>query len=147
MRHGVTRKKKHKQIKAYRKSVQKESTVKKCLLILELKLFRSQVKGKHSIGRDYQSLTVRGKKPLTQAFINYNFLCTRFCACEDVLGPCLCAWKIVQVKEQTCTLLVITYGSRNYTKLVLKPLAVKSGLSISVLYIAPFLQIILFQFT
>ena len=35
------KKKKHK-IKAYRKSVQKEPTVKRCLLILDLKPFRSQ---------------------------------------------------------------------------------------------------------
>ena len=85
------------------------------------------------------------KKPLTQAFINYNSSCTRFCACKTVLDPCLCAWEIVQVKEQTCTLLVITYGSRNYTKLVLKPLAAKSGLSISILCIAPFLRLYYFS--
>ena len=60
------KKKKHKKIKAYRKSVWKEPTAKKCLLILDLKPFRSQVKGKHSIGREFQSLTVRGKKLLTQ---------------------------------------------------------------------------------
>ena len=35
------KKKKHKKIKAYRKSVQKEPTVKRCLLILDLKSFRS----------------------------------------------------------------------------------------------------------
>ena len=33
--------KKHKKIKAYRKSVKKETTVKRCLLILDLKPFRS----------------------------------------------------------------------------------------------------------
>ena len=38
---GVTKKKKHKKIKVYRKSVQKESTIKKFLLILDLKPFRS----------------------------------------------------------------------------------------------------------
>ena len=34
-------KNKHKKIKAYRKSVYKEPTVKRCLLILDLKPFRS----------------------------------------------------------------------------------------------------------
>ena len=35
------KKKKHKKIKAYRKSVQKKPTVKGCLLILDLKPFKS----------------------------------------------------------------------------------------------------------
>ena len=35
------KKKKNKKIKAYRKSVQKEPTIKRCLLILDLKSFRS----------------------------------------------------------------------------------------------------------
>ena len=51
-----------KKITGYRKSVQKEPTVKRCLLILDLKPLRSQVKGKHSISREFQSLVVRGKK-------------------------------------------------------------------------------------
>ena len=55
-----------KKITGYRKSVQKEPTVKRCLLILDLKPLRSQVKGKHSIGREFQSLAARGKKLLTQ---------------------------------------------------------------------------------
>ena len=59
------KKKKHKKINAYRKSVYKEPRVKRCLLILALKPLRSQVKGKHSIGRGFQSLAVRGKKLLT----------------------------------------------------------------------------------
>ena len=64
-----------------------------------------------------------------QAFINYNFLCTRFRA-----------HKITHVKVQTCTSLISTRCScRNCTKLVLKPLAAKNSLSISVLCIAPFL--------
>ena len=50
----------------YRKSVQKEHTVKRCLIILDLKPLRSQVKGKHFIGREFQSLVVQGKKLLTQ---------------------------------------------------------------------------------
>ena len=57
--------KKHKKIKAYRKHLQKEPTINRCLLILDLKPFRSLVKGKHSIGREFQSLAVRGKKLLT----------------------------------------------------------------------------------
>ena len=40
------KKKKHKKIKAYNKSLQKEPTVNRCLLILDLKPFRLQVKGK-----------------------------------------------------------------------------------------------------
>ena len=39
-------KKKHKKIKAYRKSVYEEPTVKRCMLILDLKPFRSLVKEK-----------------------------------------------------------------------------------------------------
>ena len=41
------KKKKHKKIKAYRKSVYKEPIVKWCLLILDFGL------GKHSIGREF----------------------------------------------------------------------------------------------
>ena len=59
------KKKKHNKIKAYRKSVYKEPTVKRFLLILDLKSFRSQAKRKHSTGREFQSLAVRGKKLLT----------------------------------------------------------------------------------
>ena len=47
-----------KMIKAHRKSLQKEPTVNRCLLILHLKPFRSWVKGKHSIGREFHSLDV-----------------------------------------------------------------------------------------
>ena len=43
------KKKKHKKIIAYRKSLQKEPTGNRCLLILDLKPLRLQVKGKHSI--------------------------------------------------------------------------------------------------
>ena len=60
------KKKKHKNITAYRKSVQKEPTVKRCLLILDLKPPRSQVKGKHSKDREFQSLVVWRKKLLTE---------------------------------------------------------------------------------
>ena len=89
------------------------------------------------------------KQQLQQAFINYNFFSyTRFCARKTVLGASLCTWEIVHVKEQTCMLLIITwYGGRKCTKLVLKPLAAKNGLSILVMCTAPFLKIILFQFT
>ena len=40
-RHEVTKKKKYKKVKVYRKSVKKEPTVKRCLLILDLKTLRS----------------------------------------------------------------------------------------------------------
>ena len=46
-------KKKNYKIKAYKKSIEKEPTVKGCLLILGLKPFRSYVKEKHSIGREF----------------------------------------------------------------------------------------------
>ena len=47
------KKKKHKKIKTYRKSLWKEPAVNRCLLILDLKTFRLQVKGNHYIGREY----------------------------------------------------------------------------------------------
>ena len=40
-RHEFTKKKKHKKVNVYRKSVKKEPTVKRCLLILDLKTLRS----------------------------------------------------------------------------------------------------------
>ena len=43
------KRKKHKKIIAYRKSLQKEPIGNRCLLILDLKLFRLQVNRKHSI--------------------------------------------------------------------------------------------------
>ena len=75
---------------------------------------------------------------MSQAFVNYNFSYTqnRF-RCTSV-----------HVKEQISTLLIITwYGDRNCIKLVLKPLAAEKGLSISVIYVVLFPQIMLFQFT
>ena len=75
-----------------------------------------------------------------QAFINYNFSCKRFRAHKTVLRARPCTWEIVHVINNTW------YGDRNCTKLVLKPLAAKNGLSVSVLCIAPFLKIILFQY-
>ena len=59
------KKKEQKKIKAYRKSLHKEPTVKRCLLILDLNPLRSYVKAKHSIGREFQSQAVQGKKLLT----------------------------------------------------------------------------------
>ena len=59
------KKNKDNKVKAFRKSVQKEPPIKRCLLILDLRSFRSQVKGKHSIGRKFQSQAVGGKKLLT----------------------------------------------------------------------------------
>ena len=55
------KKKKHKKIKEYRKSLYKEPTVNNCLLILDVKPFRLKVKGKQSISREFQSLAVQGK--------------------------------------------------------------------------------------
>ena len=52
------KKKKYKKIKAYGKSPQKEPAGNNCLLILDLKSFRSQVKGKHFIDREFQGLAV-----------------------------------------------------------------------------------------
>ena len=60
----IYKKKQHKRIKVHRKSIQKEPAVKRCLLILDLKLFKSLVKGKDSKGREFQSLAVRRKKLL-----------------------------------------------------------------------------------
>ena len=75
-----------------------------------------------------------------QAFINYNFSYTRFCAHTAALDAQACKWQIVQVREQRYMLLIVTYyGSRKCPKLVLKPLAAKKGLSTSVLCAAPFL--------
>ena len=48
-----------KKIKAYQKPL-------RCLLILDLKLFRSQFKEKHSIAREFQIRAVRGKKLLNK---------------------------------------------------------------------------------
>ena len=80
-----------------------------------------------------------------QVFINYHFSYTRFCACQTVLGAPTCTWEIMPVNKQTYTLFIIAwYSSRKCSiKLVLKPLAAKKGLFISVLCIAPFLYIIL----
>ena len=72
-----------------------------------------------------------------QAFINYDFLYTRFYASKTILRARPCMWEIMHIKEKTYTLLIITFRSRNYTKLVFKPLAAKKGLSISVLCTAP----------
>ena len=81
-----------------------------------------------------------------QAFINYNFSYTKFCACETVLGARPCTWQIFNGKEQICTLLTITwYSSRNCNKLVLKPLATQNGLSISILCTSPFLYLMYFS--
>ena len=83
-----------------------------------------------------------------QAFINYNFIVHKTLStqhhfrCISVhVGNCAC-------KEQMCMLRITTwYNGRKCTKLVSKFLAAKNGLSISVLCTAPFLKIILFQFT
>ena len=63
------KKKKHKKIKAFRKFLQKEPTICRCLIILDLKPFRLQVKGKHYIGREFQILATQGKKLLTDILV------------------------------------------------------------------------------
>ena len=76
--------------------------------------------------------------------MNYTFSYKRFSAHKTVLGEHLCKWETVPVKEQTCTLLIILWNSgRKCAKLVFKPFAVNP--SSSVLCIAPFVQITLFQ--
>ena len=50
------------------KTTYKELKNERCPLTLEVKLFTSQVKGKHSADREFQRLAVRGKKLLTQIF-------------------------------------------------------------------------------
>ena len=60
----IYKKKKYKKIKGYRKAVLKEPTDKRCQLIQDLNPFRSYVKGKHFISREFQSLNVQGKKLL-----------------------------------------------------------------------------------
>ena len=53
---------------------QKESKHKRCLLILGLKPFRSQVKEMHSAGKKFENLAVRGffyHEP--QLRVNFNF--------------------------------------------------------------------------
>ena len=63
-RHGITKKETPKDCSIQEIYLEK-STVKRYLLILDLKLFRSYVKGKHSIGKTFQSLSVPGKELLT----------------------------------------------------------------------------------
>ena len=74
-------------------------------------------------------------KWIQQAFINYSLLCTRFRAFKIALLARPFTWEIRHAKEQTCTLLIITwYISINCTKLVLKPLAARNGLCFSPVY-------------
>ena len=63
--HGVTRKMSTKRLKHTGNVFTKNLQLNRCLLILDLNSFRSLVKGKHSIGTEFQSLAVRGKKLLT----------------------------------------------------------------------------------
>ena len=68
------KKKKHKKMKSYRKSVQKEPTVKRCLLILDLQSFRSQVKGKHFIDREFQTVAVQGKRSFRSMNSKFRYM-------------------------------------------------------------------------
>ena len=61
-------------------------------------------------------------------------------ACTTVLGACPCMWEIMPVKEQMqMSLIIMWYGGRKCTKLVLKSLAAKNDLSFWVLCTTPFL--------
>ena len=63
----------------------------------------------------------------------------RFWSCKTISAARLSMWKIVHIKEQTYSLLIIAwYGGRNFTKLILKFLAIKNNVSISTLCISPF---------
>ena len=74
-------------------------------------------------------------KWIQQAFINYSLLCTRFRAFKIALLARPFTWEIRHAKEQTCTLLKITwYISINRTKLLLKPVAARNGLCFSPVY-------------
>ena len=65
-KHGVKRKRGRPRKKAYRKPDKKEPKDDMCLSSLDLKPFRSKVKGRDSASKESQSLAVRGKELLTQ---------------------------------------------------------------------------------
>ena len=56
-------------MKANKKSPEKEPTVDTCLLTLDFNPFRSQVKGKHSVGTKFQIIAVQGNELLTERFL------------------------------------------------------------------------------
>ena len=58
MKHGVTGKRNTKKLNHTENCLEREPTVKRCLLILDLMPLRSKIKGKHSIGRELLSLVV-----------------------------------------------------------------------------------------
>ena len=61
----VTRKRRTNRQKAYRKTNQKEPKDKISQLTLLVQPLRSEIKGNRSVGKDFQSLFVQGKKLLT----------------------------------------------------------------------------------
>ena len=66
------KKKKYKRLKHMENLFRKKVQIKKrCLLILNLQPFRSKVKGKHSISREFQSLAVPAEKLLTQTSLKH----------------------------------------------------------------------------
>ena len=82
-----------------------------------------------------------GKFSDCQVFINYTFFVNKI-SCTQHRFRCAS----VHVKEQTSTLLIITwYDGRNYTKSVLKPLAAKNEPSISVLCIILYCRLYYFS--
>ena len=64
MKHGVSRKRSTKRLKYTENQIRKKLLLKRCLLILDRKPFKSLVKRKHLIGEKFQSLAVPGKKLL-----------------------------------------------------------------------------------
>ena len=73
---------------------------------------------KHVLTEDVETvfikLTLRKHKWLfcgsyhSQAFINYNFLCRKFCARKTALSAHPCTWEITHVKKQMSTFPIIT---------------------------------------
>ena len=56
------KRRRRKTLKTNKKVIWNEAKDKKCLLTLDSKLFRSKVRGNHSLEREFQSLAVQGKK-------------------------------------------------------------------------------------
>ena len=46
---------------------------------------------------------------VTKAKMTVHFLYKKFYSCKTFLGACLCTWEILNIEEQTCTLLIITW--------------------------------------
>ena len=64
-RNGTTRKRKGKRWIVYKRAVYQKSKHRKYQVTLDFKSFRSKVKAKHSSGKEFKSLGVKGKNLLT----------------------------------------------------------------------------------